>query len=54
MHKSRFPDNYASIKADIENDVKFSKQHRDKSEQRQSLESAAQTIYSTIKTLAGS
>ncbi len=54
MHKDLFPDNYKSIKADIEKDISYSKKHRDQAAQRQSLEAAAQTIYSTMKTLAGS
>lgn len=54
LHKDIFPDNYDSIKKDIEKDIAYSKEHRDESGQRQSLEAAAQAIYSTMQTLAGS
>jgi len=53
MHKDLFPENYASIKSDIEKDIAYSKEHRDSSGQRQSLEAAAELIYSTMTTLAG-
>lgn len=53
MHRELFPDSYETIKADIELDIKYSKENRDKSGQSQSLETAAQTIYSTMRTLAG-
>ena len=53
MHKNLFPDNYETIKADIEKDIEYSKEHRNESGQRHALKSAAQTIYSTMRTLAG-
>lgn len=46
VHKDLFPENYESIKADIERDIESSKKHRNQSG---ALEAAAQTIYKTMK-----
>lgn len=55
VYKEVIPETYASIKLDIEEDMNFGQQHRDKEEQRQALETAAKNMITLFKfkTLAG-
>jgi hypothetical protein len=53
LYKDLYPETYARIKTDIESDLKYAQSHRNKSEQRESLDSAAKAILKVISILSG-
>lgn len=53
LYKELYPDTYQRIKSDVNLDMAYAQNFRDKAHQRQSMQTAAESIRMTIKSLAG-
>jgi hypothetical protein len=53
MNKNLFPETYVKIKSDIEKDIAYTQQYRDKYKQRPVMQKAAESIYFILKALSG-
>lgn len=53
LYRDLFPETYLRIKKDIDADITYAQQYRDKEEQRRALDTAAKSILTTLKALSG-
>lgn len=52
LNKDLFPESYAKIRGDIDADMAFVQQHRDKQEHRAAMNAAAKNVITILRALA--